>query len=80
MDSLPTPGHLGLSCCSKLHQIQYEFLQKWFIYYLSDPHPILLNYTQLYMFLFPDVVCNHCDITKSANKGNIFFVFSLQHY
>lgn len=30
-------------------------------------------------FLFPDV-CNHCDITKNANKGNIFFVFSLQHY
>jgi len=50
MDSLPTPEHLGLNCCLKLHQIQFSLYQKWFIYYLSDPHPILLNYTQLYMF------------------------------
>jgi hypothetical protein len=28
----------------------FTLYQKWFIYYLSDPHPILLNYIQLYMF------------------------------
>jgi hypothetical protein len=28
----------------------YSLYQKWFIYYHPDPHPILLNYTQLYMF------------------------------
>jgi len=87
MDSLPAPEHLGLSC-SKLHDIQAEFFfplyQKWFIYYLSDVHPILLNYTQLYMFgffTFYSLMLFVTTVTSQKVKiKNIFFLFSLQHY
>lgn len=88
MDSLPTSEHLGLSCCSKLHQIHSEFFSPlpevvYLLSFRSTPHITKLHsiiHVWFVYFLFPDVVCNHCDITKSANKVNIFFVFSLQHY